>query len=157
MLGTHVLAATKTTSGGFSESTLIFIVLIIAAVYFLMIRPQQRRRQQATQQQNNIAPGARVMTTAGMYATVIDTDGDDVILEVAPGVEVRYLKRAIMNVVTSADQPEEESYQADDTETDEPADDTDEDTDTDDDSVDDKFDVDDDESAYEQATGTKKD
>ena len=43
-------------------------------------------------------PGARVRTTAGMYATVVDVDGDDVILEVAPGVEVRYMKRAVMDV-----------------------------------------------------------
>ena len=52
-------------------------------------------------------PGARVRTTAGMYATVVDVDGDDVILEVAPGVEVRYMKRAIMDVVSPGDEPEE--------------------------------------------------
>ena len=46
-----------------------------------------------------MAPGARVRTTAGMYATVVGVDGDDVILEVAPGVEVRYIKRAIMQVI----------------------------------------------------------
>ena len=70
------------------------------AFYFLMIRPQQRRKQQAAQKQNTVQPGARVRTTAGMYATVVDVDGDDVVLEVAPGVEVRYMKRAIMDVVS---------------------------------------------------------
>ena len=35
-----------------------------------------------------------------MYATVVDVDGDDVILEVAPGVEVRYMRRAVMDVVS---------------------------------------------------------
>jgi preprotein translocase subunit YajC len=34
-----------------------------------------------------------------MYATVVAVDGDDVVLEVAPGVEVRYLRRAIMEVI----------------------------------------------------------
>jgi hypothetical protein len=34
-----------------------------------------------------------------MYATVVAVDGDDVVLEVAPGVEVRYLKKAIMEVL----------------------------------------------------------
>jgi preprotein translocase subunit YajC len=38
-----------------------------------------------------------------MYATVIDVDGDDVVLEVAPGVEVRYMKRAIMDVVSAGE------------------------------------------------------
>jgi preprotein translocase subunit YajC len=41
-----------------------------------------------------------------MYATVTEVDGDDVVLEVAPGVEVRYLKRAIMEVIQPGDEPE---------------------------------------------------
>src|SRR3984957_16489445 len=87
-----------------------------------MIRPQKSRKQQAAQQQNTVEPGARVRTTAGMYATVVDTDGDDVILEVAPGVEVRYMKRAIMEVVSPGEP-------VDETETD--SDEVDEDADVD--------------------------
>jgi preprotein translocase subunit YajC len=41
-----------------------------------------------------------------MYATVTEVDGDDVVLEVAPGVEVRYLRRAIMEVIQPGDEPE---------------------------------------------------
>ena len=88
---------------GFNPSTLILILIVVVAFYLLMIRPQQRRRQQAQQKQNTWQPGARVRTTAGMYATVVDVDGDDVILEVAPGVEVRYMKRAVMDVVSPGD------------------------------------------------------
>jgi preprotein translocase subunit YajC len=91
-------AASK--SSGSSYTFLIVIALVFVGFYFLMIRPQQRRRQQAAQQQNTVTPGARVRTTAGMYATVSAVDGDDVILEVAPGVDVRYIKRAIMEVVS---------------------------------------------------------
>jgi preprotein translocase subunit YajC len=40
-----------------------------------------------------------------MYATVVGVDGDDVILEVAPGVEVRYVKRAIMQVLPRDEEP----------------------------------------------------
>jgi preprotein translocase subunit YajC len=49
-----------------------------------------------------------------MYATVVDVDGDDVILEVAPGVEVRYMKRAIMEVVSSGEPVDETETDADD-------------------------------------------
>src|SRR6516162_3236078 len=100
-MGIVYLAATPAAkpSGGFNPSTLILILVVVVAFYLLMIRPQQRRRQQAAQKQNTIQPGARVRTTAGMYATVVDVDGDDVVLEVAPGIEVRYMKRAIMDVV----------------------------------------------------------
>jgi preprotein translocase YajC subunit len=105
MQGINLAAAAK--SSGFSSSTLILILIVVVAFYFLMIRPQQRRKQQAAQKQNTVQPGARVRTTAGMYATVIEVDGDDVVLEVAPGVEVRYMKRAIMDVVSPGDEPEE--------------------------------------------------
>ena len=74
-------------------------MLVFVGFYFLMIRPQRRRQQKVQQQQRTVAPGARVRTTAGMYATVAEVDGDDVVLEVAPGVEVRYIKRAIMEVI----------------------------------------------------------
>jgi preprotein translocase subunit YajC len=101
------LAATTSKASGFNASYLILILIVVLGFYMLMIRPQQRRRQQAMQQQNSVQPGARVRTTAGMYATVIEVDGDDVVLEVAPGVEVRYMKRAIMDVVSPGEEPEE--------------------------------------------------
>jgi preprotein translocase subunit YajC len=157
-----VLAAgssTKSSSGG-SFQIILFAVAIFALVYVFMIRPQQRRRQQATQKQNTMGPGARVRTTAGMYATVVEVDGDDVVLEVAPGVEVRYMKRAIMDVVSPGD-PAEDTYEAD----------ASEDADTEQyGSEDDSDDIDaeagespetgedsEDSEAYEKATGSKKD
>ena len=114
MLGNYDLAATAAKSSGFNPSTLILILIVVVAFYFLMIRPQQRRKQQAAQKSNNVEPGARVRTTAGMYATVVDVDGDDVILEVAPGVEVRYMKRAIMEVVSPGEPVDETETDVDD-------------------------------------------
>ena len=93
-------------SSGSALTFPILIVLVFVGFYFLMIRPQRRRQQQVQQQQRTVSPGARVRTTAGMYATVLEVDGDDVVLEVAPGVEVRYLKRAIMEVIAPAEEAE---------------------------------------------------
>jgi len=99
-------AAAASSSGG--STFIIFIIIIIGAMYFLVMRPGRKRQQKAQQQQNAVQPGARVRTTAGMYATVVATDGDDVILEVAPDVEVRYMKRAIMEVLGDAGLAEDE-------------------------------------------------
>lgn len=88
----------------------ILIVLVFVGFYFLMIRPQRRRQQQAAQKQSTVTPGARVRTTAGMYATVVAVDGDDVVLEVAPNIEVRYLKRAIMEVIAPGDADASETF-----------------------------------------------
>lgn len=101
------LAASSSSGSSFNPTSLILILVVVIGVYMLMIRPQRRRQQQAQQQQNTVRPGARVRTTAGMYATVVDVDGDDVVLEVAPGIEVRYMRRAIMDVVSPAEETED--------------------------------------------------
>ncbi|MGD0063347.1 MAG: preprotein translocase subunit YajC [Streptosporangiaceae bacterium] len=108
-----ILAAADAASRSSSSSLTfpILIVLVFVGFYFLMIRPQRRRQQQVAQQQNTVVPGARVRTTAGMYATVVAVEDNDVILEVAPGVEVRYLKRAIMEVVTPAEAEDGDTFE----------------------------------------------
>lgn len=160
-MGIAYLAATPAKSGGSNYTFILVILVVFVGFYFLMIRPQQRRRQQAMQQQNTVAPGARVRTTAGMYATVVDVDGDDVVLEVAPGVEVRYMKRAIMDVV-SPGEAAEETYEEPAAEEEE----AEEDTVADEAVVDtpaagtvkaDAQDSDSADAAYEKATGGKKD
>ena len=116
-MGIVIAAADAAAKKGSSSTTLLLlIVLVFAGFYFLMIRPQRRRQQQAQQQRKSGAtPGARVRTVGGMYATVTDVDGDDVVLEVAPGVEVRYMKRAIAEVLEPGE-PEAEETAADDDE-----------------------------------------
>jgi preprotein translocase subunit YajC len=106
---TAVVAATSTKAHSSSYTFLLLIVLVFVGFYFLMIRPQRRRQQQAQQQQRTLTPGAQVRTTAGMYATVSAVDGDDVILEVAPGVDVRYMRKAIMAIISEGEPEETET------------------------------------------------
>jgi preprotein translocase subunit YajC len=98
----YLLAATSTSSKGNPYLFPIIIIALFALLYFVMIRPQRNRQRQAAQTQNEVMPGSRVRTTAGMYATVVSVDGDDVVLEIAPGVNVRYMRKAIMGVVPDA-------------------------------------------------------
>ena len=95
------LAAQAASKGSSSSSStfLLIIVVLVVLFYFVMIRPQSRKRRAVMEQQRQIQPGQRVRTTAGMYATVVAVEDDDVILEVAPGVESRFLRRAIMEVL----------------------------------------------------------
>src|SRR5215831_10277850 len=104
VMGDMILAASSKSSGGSGYIFLVAIVVLFGLLYFVTIRPQRRRQQAAAQTQNQIQPGMRVRTTAGMYATVVAVEDQDVVLEVAPGVNVRYLRRAIMDVIPDADQ-----------------------------------------------------
>lgn len=92
-------AAAASKSSGGSYTFLIVIVVLFGLFYFVMIRPQRNKQRQVQQMQRQVMPGQQVRTTAGMYATVITADDENVLLEVAPGVQVRFLRRAVMEVL----------------------------------------------------------
>jgi preprotein translocase subunit YajC len=105
------LAAEK--SGSNPLFSLLPIILIGVVFYFLLFRPQRRRQQQQAQMQRQIQPGQRVMTTAGMLATVVAVEDDAVVLEIAPGVETRFVKQAVGQVLDdSADDDDLEDEDA---------------------------------------------
>jgi preprotein translocase subunit YajC len=97
----HYLAAAK--SGGGNYTFLIVIVALFGLLYFVMIRPQRAKQRKVQEMQSQVQPGQRVRTTAGMYATVVESDDQDVLLEVAPGVEIRFLRRAVLDVLPDDD------------------------------------------------------
>ena len=101
----HLLAAAPAKSSSGSLSFLLIIVVIFGLLYFVMIRPQRNRQRQAQQQQRQVGNGSRVRTTAGMYGTIVDSDDDNVLVEFAPGVQIKMMRRAIMNVVPD-DEPD---------------------------------------------------
>ena len=124
-MGNEILAAASTKSSGGSYIFILAIVVLFGLLYFVTIRPQRNRQRAAAQTQSQIQPGMRVRTTAGMYATVTAVEGQEVVLEVAPGVNVRFLRRAIMDVVPDpsqdfsqpeAEEPEPEPETYDETE-----------------------------------------
>jgi preprotein translocase subunit YajC len=84
------------------------LVVIVAAFYFFLIRPQTKRRRAQAQMQSTVRPGARVLTTNGMYATVVSVDDDGMLLEIAPGVQTRFVKQSVMQVLPDdAEEPED--------------------------------------------------
>ena len=98
---TYLAATAKSSSGNYTF--LLVIVVLFGLFYFVMIRPQRNRQRQAQQMQRQVMPGQQVRTTAGMYATVVSADDNDVVLEIAPGVQARFLRRAVMEVISEDD------------------------------------------------------
>ena len=77
---------------------LIPFVLILLAFYLLIIRPARNRSRAALALQERLAPGVEVMTTSGMYGTIVEIDEDSISLEVAPGTTIRFAKAAVGQV-----------------------------------------------------------
>jgi preprotein translocase subunit YajC len=77
---------------------LIFFVAIIAVFWFLLIRPQRQRQAAHRSLMAELAPNDEVVTAGGMLGTVRSIADDHVLLEVAPGTEVRIAKEAVTGV-----------------------------------------------------------
>jgi preprotein translocase subunit YajC len=84
---------------------LVPLLFIAIAVIFLLVLPMRQRNralQRAQQLQASLLPGTEVMTTSGLYATVVSIGDDTVELEISPGVTVRWAKAAIAEVKNAA-------------------------------------------------------
>ena len=80
-------------------SDLVFFVFAGLAAWFLLIRPQRARAQALQDVREALAEGRRVITTAGLHATVASVDDDTVLLEIAPGVQARFERGAVVRVL----------------------------------------------------------
>lgn len=82
---------------------LAFYAVLLLGLYLLLIRPQRARAKAMAEVRAGIAVGARVMTTAGIHATVVEVEEDSVLLEIAPDVHVRFATPAVVRVIEPAD------------------------------------------------------
>ena len=103
-----LLAASSGKSSGSGYGLLIFPLILVAG-YLLLMRPARNRQRQMAQTRSQITPGVEVVTTAGLIATVVETDDETVTLEIAPGVHSRFLRQAVVRVVEEPAAPEAES------------------------------------------------
>jgi preprotein translocase subunit YajC len=94
--------------------SLLFFAVILVAFYFLIIRPQRNRARQAAQLQARLVPGVEIMTTAGLFGRVTEVLDDGVVLEISPGVLVRFAKAAVGRIVDADDTAADDADDADD-------------------------------------------
>ena len=95
--------------------SLLPFVLILVAFYLLLIRPARTRARAAAQMQSSLAPGLEVMTTSGLFATVVAVEDDAVALQVAPGVTMRFAKPAVARILTAPESADGAGEDVDDT------------------------------------------
>jgi preprotein translocase subunit YajC len=78
---------------------LIFLVAIAAVMWFLLIRPQRQRLAAQRRLVAELAPDDEVVTAGGMFGTVRSIANGHVMLEIAPGTQVRIAKEAVTGVL----------------------------------------------------------
>jgi preprotein translocase subunit YajC len=78
-----------------SIGPLIFLAAMAALIWFLLIRPQRQRQVAHQALMAELAPRDEVVTAGGVLGTVRTIAEDYVLLEVAPGTEIRVAKHAV--------------------------------------------------------------
>jgi preprotein translocase subunit YajC len=72
-------------------------IAIIAIFYFLMIRPQQKKQKEHQKMLTDLKKGDKVVTTGGMFGTIVGINEKDniIVLKIGEDVKVEFLKQYI--------------------------------------------------------------
>jgi preprotein translocase subunit YajC len=85
----------KSTKSSGSYVPLLVIVVIFGLLYFLFLRPRQQRLRQQQTVSKSLSVGDEVMSAGGIFGRVVALDSDAVEVEVAPGVVMTFIPKAV--------------------------------------------------------------
>ena len=85
----------------------VALLFVVAAFYFILLRPVMRQQRRRRSDLAALDVGDEVLTSGGFYATVraihtMEEGPQEIMLEVAPGVELRATPEAIQSVTPRA-------------------------------------------------------
>jgi len=71
------------------------ILLIMVIFYVLLILPAQKRQKKITQMLSELKNGDKVVTTGGIYGTIVGLEDDAIQLRIADQVKIKVLRSAV--------------------------------------------------------------
>lgn len=82
--------------------TIVMMLSLFGIMYFLMIRPQQKKQKEHQEMLKKLKAGDRIMTTSGILGkvTYVDPEEKTVRVEVAPRVEIEFVRNAVAHILT---------------------------------------------------------
>ena len=86
----------------------IYLVILVGAFYFLIVRPQRRQSMVRRQLLSAVDVGDEIVTTGGVYGTVLAIADDTLEVEIAPGVVVKLARGAVGARVTPQSEYDED-------------------------------------------------
>lgn len=90
---------TEPQSSPFGGSFLVPMTVIAVIFWFLVIGPERKQRKKREAMLGEMKKGDKVMTTGGLYGSIVQIQDDVVTLQVDEGVRLRFARSAIQGVV----------------------------------------------------------
>lgn len=81
--------------GGGGIAAFVPLLAIMAIFYVLLILPAQRRQKKTQEMINALKNGDKVITSGGLYGTIVGIEGDSIQLRIADQVKVKVLRSAV--------------------------------------------------------------
>jgi preprotein translocase subunit YajC len=78
--------------------TFLPLVVIMVIFYVMLILPAQRRQKKTQAMLSALKTGDKVLTSGGIYGTIVGLEGDAVQLRIADQVKVKIARSAITGV-----------------------------------------------------------
>jgi len=89
-------------SGGGMTNFMLMMALVFVVMYFFMIRPQQKRQKELSNFRKNLQKGDKVVTSGGIYGTIVEIKDTYILVEVDQNVKMRFDKSCILKDMTDA-------------------------------------------------------
>jgi preprotein translocase subunit YajC len=71
------------------------LIVIMGIFYVLLILPAQRRQKKTQEMINALKNGDKVITSGGLFGTIVGIEGDAVQIRIADQVKVKVLRSAV--------------------------------------------------------------
>jgi preprotein translocase subunit YajC len=93
----NVALLAQAQAGGSSllSNPLVLMIPIMAIFYFMLIMPAQRRQKKVTEMLGNLKNGDKVVTSGGIYGTIVGLEGDAIQLRIADQVKIKVSRSAV--------------------------------------------------------------
>ena len=76
------------------------LAIIMVIFYVLLILPAQRRQKKTQAMLTELKTGDKVVTSGGLYGTIVALDGDSIQLRIADQVKVKVSRSAVAGLQT---------------------------------------------------------
>ena len=80
---------------------MIPIAAVFVIFYFFLIRPQQKQAKEHQKMLDSVQKGDRILTTGGLYGTVVGLKGTDLEVRFAENVKLTLARSGIAKVLSS--------------------------------------------------------
>ncbi len=76
-------------------TALVPFILVFVIFYLLIIMPQRKKQKKHQEMVNELKPGDRIITTSGIYGTVMGVQKDRLEVKIAANVKIEVTKGAV--------------------------------------------------------------